>query len=524
MADATSSAVEQLKALLLSGDREKIRQLEQELEKLRLSLSDKDALLETLDPVIAESLARKVIEEPQEIAGAIAPVIGPAIKQQIKSAKEDIVDALYPVIGQSIRKAVAEAMKNLARTVNEKLDSALSFRLFRKRIEARLKGVSPEEAVLKEVLPFRIEEIFYIHKQSGILLAHSSAQKHEESAKDVISGMLTAIKNFAQDALGGEYAQDLNLIEYDDFRIYLENGRYAFLAVVISGIPSDSFYQQMKALEARLHKQFAGRMREFDGRVEDFQSAESLLSTTIREFLPETEHKPPVRRWVKISFVGAMLIILLALFWFLAFRSGGKSLPPSAEHPFSREQLVAKLQHNLGASLLTPLDKLKFIWQNGVLYLQGKTVNEGERLLIAQEVSRLSSAPVVVNQMNTYSQDSTLLPVKEVQIYFPQKTAQLNAAAKAQLDSLLPLLHKLNYKQILIDGFSDSLGSTQVNYKISFKRALNVRSYLLSRGIDAASVLVSGKGALEPQAPNTSEKQRALNRRVRIRILAKAKR
>jgi len=519
MRSASSTAVEQLKALLLSGDRQKIKALEKELQELRLSLSDKEAFLKTLDPVIAESLARKVIESPQEIAGAMAPVIGPAIKQQIKSAKEDIVDALYPVIGQSIRKAVAEAMKNLARTVNEKLDSALSFRLFRKRIEARLKGVSPGEAVLKEVLTFQIQEIFYIHKQSGILLAHASASHDDESTKDVISGMLTAIKNFSQDALGGN-PQDLNVIEYDDFRIYLENGRYAFLAVVISGIPPDRFYRQMKELETALHKQFADKLRDFDGRVENFKAAQELLSASLQAFTPTGDQAPSAPRWIKISVVALLVLCTAALIWFATGNTEQQQNPPVVTHLFNREQVLKKLQRTLGPNLKTSLKDLRFIVKDNVLYVQGAAADAGEGLLIARELARFTSFPVIIDEMRMPARfDSSKMFKEQLRIYFPAKSARLNAIQKARLDSILPLLQKPATKKIFIEGYSDASGSARFNYEISLKRALSVRNYLISRGIDPRYVFVSGKGTPQPGRPHKTKAQQARDRRVSIRIM-----
>ena len=63
-------------------------------------------------------------------------------------------------------------MKKLVKTINEKVDRALSFQLFFSKIKSKITGVSEGELALKDALPFQMHEIFLIHKKTGILLSH----------------------------------------------------------------------------------------------------------------------------------------------------------------------------------------------------------------------------------------------------------------------------------------------------------------------------------------------------------------
>ncbi len=510
-------ALEELKAILLEGDREKLAALEKELEKLRLDLHDKERLLSLLDPVTIEMLARAIQRSPHEMANVLAPAVGPAIRKQIASAKDDIVDALYPVIGQAIRKAVAEAMKNLARTVNEKLDKALSFRLFRKRLVARLKGVSPDEAVLSEVLPFRIHEIFYIHKKSGILLAHASLNPDDSQVKDVIGGMLTAIKSFAQDAFktNGEI-QDLNVIEYDDLQIYLENGKYAFLAVVISGVPPEQFYQQIKDLEAALHKQYAATLRDFDGNLQPYSSVPNELARFIRQFATDKANSPSAPTWAKVAVLLFFVAAFVAGIWYLTIHIGNPSQSRKVSSPkFDYSTLLTRLETYSSQGWQSDLRQIKFFADGNVLFLEGPVVSRAEGLQLAQAVAKISGFPVVVNRLSaSFSKDSILAKISKTIFLFDKGSWKLNATQKARLDSLIPYLKMFSDQKISIIGHSDSLGSETINKAISLKRAQTVKDYLVSRGIAAKQLTVVGMGSTRPYLPNTTEKNRAFNRRV----------
>ena len=71
---------------------------------------------------------------------------------------------------------------------------------------------------------------------------------------------------------------------------------------------------------------------------------------------------------------------------------------------------------------------------------------------------------------------------------------------------------------VVVEGYSDSKGSTEYNMKLSLRRAETVRNYLVTLGVDKNRIVVVGKGASEPIATNDTREGRAQNRRVAIVI------
>ncbi|MCG6900638.1 MAG: OmpA family protein [Gammaproteobacteria bacterium] len=69
-----------------------------------------------------------------------------------------------------------------------------------------------------------------------------------------------------------------------------------------------------------------------------------------------------------------------------------------------------------------------------------------------------------------------------------------------------------------IIGHTDSIGSADYNMGLSVRRAEAVRDYLVSEGIDAAIIDVSGEGENKPIASNDTAQGRAENRRVDINV------
>lgn len=95
---------------------------------------------------------------------------------------------------------------------------------------------------------------------------------------------------------------------------------------------------------------------------------------------------------------------------------------------------------------------------------------------------------------------SGLLPIAE---------QQLGKVAEA-------LLEQDESKQIVVEGHTDSRGSSRSNRELSQARAESVRIFLISRGVTSSRIIAVGKGEEEPIANNKSADGRANNRRVEI--------
>ena len=71
---------------------------------------------------------------------------------------------------------------------------------------------------------------------------------------------------------------------------------------------------------------------------------------------------------------------------------------------------------------------------------------------------------------------------------------------------------------IRIIGHTDNLGSAGYNLKLSRKRAQAIADWLITHGIDAERIAVSGEGENTPVAPNTTSDGRAANRRAEVTL------
>jgi outer membrane protein OmpA-like peptidoglycan-associated protein len=71
---------------------------------------------------------------------------------------------------------------------------------------------------------------------------------------------------------------------------------------------------------------------------------------------------------------------------------------------------------------------------------------------------------------------------------------------------------------VVIEGYTDSVGTQDYNQGLSERRAESVRHYLRGQGIDSGRLTASGKGESNPVAGNDSATGRQQNRRVEVII------
>jgi outer membrane protein OmpA-like peptidoglycan-associated protein len=103
-------------------------------------------------------------------------------------------------------------------------------------------------------------------------------------------------------------------------------------------------------------------------------------------------------------------------------------------------------------------------------------------------------------------------------VLFETGRADLKAGATGNLNRLVAFLNNYPSRTVLIEGYTDSVGSEDYNQGLSQRRADSVRSYLAGQGIDSARLAASGHGESAPVADNESAAGRQQNRRVEVII------
>lgn len=90
---------------------------------------------------------------------------------------------------------------------------------------------------------------------------------------------------------------------------------------------------------------------------------------------------------------------------------------------------------------------------------------------------------------------------------------------QAALNNLAGQIKGIKVEVVVAVGNTDSIGTDAYNLALGQRRALAVKSYLVSQGVEAGRIYTESKGKSNPVASNKTAEGRAQNRRVDIEVV-----
>lgn len=200
-----------LRHLLLGEEQRQLRELSG-----RLTTEDRRA--DDVSEVLAESFRR--VTDSDDLVRAMAPSFGRSFGECVAAEPEIIADAVSPIIGPAIRQSIARTLQTMVQSTNQALEMSLSPQGLRWRLEAWRTGKSFGEVVILHTLAYRVQQVFLIHRKTGLLLHHVADSNSIDGGadSDMVSGMLTAIQDFVNDSFG-EQDGDLDSVRVGDHTI-----------------------------------------------------------------------------------------------------------------------------------------------------------------------------------------------------------------------------------------------------------------------------------------------------------------
>lgn len=518
---------------------------------------DIEALSAAIAPLLPPAIAEQIRNSPQEIAQAIgpemaaaireqvrldrdamiealAPEMGKTIKAQIEIERDAMVDALYPVIGSTISKYMADVI----RTINEKVESALSIEGINRKIRATMQGVSEAELILKESVPFTIRAVFLIHKHSGLVISEAQNANKQQLESDMVGGMLTAIRSFVNDCIAqsGDVSE-IDSIDYGNSKIILEVAGYCYLAAATQGETPQWFIY-------RIQQSLYSIVECCGDAIENYQGDTSVIPENVNQILENLtniQRKEEKKKLIPtgLIIVGSVLASLTLIPW--VYYQYHRAI----DNRIEKETALA-----LASAPELAVYRLAVDVNQGKVQLAGKLPNEYLRkraeqiaqkvaptsplenkiipvevppnpMLVASEVKRVTS---ILNQMNGVTISSNYTSGKltvegivtqvadsqkitqafqqipgikivsntvqlqqlslPLRIYFDAGSAELKPETKNQISQVKAFLNRYPEISLRIIGHSDLTGNYIKNQQLAMERAEKTRLALVKQGID----------------------------------------
>ena len=308
-----AASFERLREILIGDERRSLGAAHSRIEELQDSQND---LAQRL-PGALESLRSG--SDTRRVADALVQPVELALGTAVKKNPQTLVDALFPIIGPLIRKAIAEALRTLVADLNSAVESSFTPRGLKWRIEAWRAGVPYAQIVLKHRLAYRIDHVFLIARESGLVLQHESAPDLPELDADAIAGMLTALGDFVGDSVGGKSGDTLDSVRVGEYLVWVVQGPRANLACFMRGAPPAPLHDLLERRLEDIHAQFTGVPDEDLRSAGDMALRHTWLAPTalLSEAAATNETAQAPSRWPVLL---AVLLIAFAIGWFAISR------------------------------------------------------------------------------------------------------------------------------------------------------------------------------------------------------------
>ncbi|MER8578935.1 OmpA family protein [Mesorhizobium sp. M1423] len=286
-----------------------------ELSRVTHLLDEPEQLAAAVGSVLPSAAARALHAQ---LGEALAPAVERAVQRSIQKSPRTLTDILYPVFLPAIRKSIGEKIDQTFQSLNETLRHIFTWHGLKWRLEAWRTGASFSEVVLKHSLVYRVEHVFLINRNSGLLIAHVAADNATSEDPQLISSMLSAIQDFVKDSFNEKEQSGLDTIRFGELRLWSEVGPFATLVAVIRGNPPEELHEIIRDVLLRIHDECSQALEQFDGDSSQLAGVETQLQTCVELKQEESNQGFP---WLVVAAV--LLVLIPAGGWFfLSWQSG----------------------------------------------------------------------------------------------------------------------------------------------------------------------------------------------------------
>ena len=339
------SQLDELKQIIVGDSAHELAELKERIENIESRARD-------VQEVLAPAIDAGVKKDDRLIKSLQAPV-SESLKQAIRAEPKAYGEILYPVMGPAIRRAIAQAISSLLKTINQTMESTTTLNGLKLRFQAKRLGIPYGELALRESLEYRVEHIYLIHSDSGLLITETSDLDSNSLDSDAVSAMFSAIQSFVQDSFSQNPEDRLTDFKVGEHNIWLAHGEKTILACVIFGDAPESLKYYLYDTLDDIRSEYSQQISQFNGDSSDFFGVEQKLDPLLQSRIKDGENKKTERSW------SSRIIAVIAILCFLALTG----------YFINKRIKLNTVEHYLGA---TPgLVLMDSYWEEGSIIFEG---------------------------------------------------------------------------------------------------------------------------------------------------------
>lgn len=504
---AANGDLAELRRLLVGPERA-------ELDELAGRIRDRAQRASDLSEVLPDAILLRARSDAR-LRQALQPLLEEAIGISVRKDPKILAEALFPMIGSAVRRAVGSALQSMVDSLNQIIETGFSLRSIGWRIEALRTGRSYGEIALLRSLLYRVEQVFLIQNDTGLLLQHVVSDPAVVRDPDMVSGMLTAIQNFVQDSFGVA-GDTLETVRVGDLSVWIQRGPQALLAAALQGTPPAQIRTVFSTAIEAIHRDYGEELASFKGDASILDGARPVLESCL---LGQSPARRRPSGWPVYLVCGA-LMLALAVWAGLSIRDG-----------LRWQRYLALLRQEPGI-VVTQQDRSGFSFS--ISGLRDPLARDPALLLepagvpAAKVTSRWEAYQSLSPRFVAMRERPALTARLERQmVHFESGRFVLTPSAMDSVRTAADLAAALfqitaaagENVAIEITGHTDEEGTPEGNLQLGLDRANAVKSALAALGVHPDRMTVRSAGSAEPLTGLQGGPRGAENRRAGFRVL-----
>ncbi len=465
---------------------EKVRELLLGKENCRITASIQKDARSIVAGVITEALHDRQ-QKDHSVDKVLQPFVEDSVKHSVAHNSEQMVSSLYPLVGSLVRKSVAAFLSDFMEKTNQLLENSLTIKGLKWRFKARQSGVSYAQYAASQTFVYRVEHVFLIHRETGLLLNTVALDNESKSDADIVSAMLTAINDFVGDSFLPTQEgpkEQLQSVSTDNFNLLIKPGPSALVVAAVSGNPPQSISNQLQLTLERIHSLYFDELNNFNGDNQHFDTADNILRDCL---LSEEKIKPSHKKktpWFAWSIV--LLILLYAAYqtfsWVKSTQLHKKIMLLDSQPGVIIKQLKINQLDNIKLDILRDPDAVNITdWLNSnelqpsTFTIVERSYHSLDQKILQQRAQRIISAYPSISstwQNNSLALAGTLDLIKTEQLINALAIAGLTqgenlTTAQLQLTSTEHIATSQQIKQQLFNQLIGRIASIQLNFSVA---------------------------------------------------------
>jgi len=277
---STRQEFDQLRTLLVGPETSALDALERKIHALEAQLTTISDRADFMAAALPDSIDLST-ESESRLHRALLPKIEQVVHTSVRRDPNIFAEALYPVMGPLIRKVVHKLFDSGKRS---------------------------------QWSPYNVEQLFVIHRSSGLVISHQSAPGIAYHDADMVSGMLDAVRSFVQEAFDSHEFDGLRLMTVGDVNVRIEWSPYVVVAAVVRGVEPENLRPALESTLSDIHHRYQHQLQSYSGESEPYDGIGSMLNNVLSRTAPSRlsifwmTYRPAV-------VMAAVLLLLAAIIW-----------------------------------------------------------------------------------------------------------------------------------------------------------------------------------------------------------------